>query len=144
MCNEATVECKGGHFKAVGAPTEAALVVLAEKLGVPDANDHSRLRQLRANNPELNPTPISKHYASRHALLVACLGLPHCQHAWLQAVGKCSSSNHLNSAWLPLVWPRLFLTAADCERRSCRCVMHPLAHAASGDEWFNERLHAMT
>ena len=65
LCNEATVECKGGHFKAVGAPTEAALVVLAEKLGVPDANEHSRLRQLRANDPEGNPTPTLQYYCGR-------------------------------------------------------------------------------
>ena len=67
MCNEATVECKAGHFKAVGAPTEAALTVLAEKLGVPDANEQSRLRQLRANDPEKNPTPACQFYNSRCA-----------------------------------------------------------------------------
>ena len=69
MCNEATVECKTGHFKAVGAPTEAALVVLAEKLGVPNANEANRLRSLRANDPEGNPTPASNFYTGRSATL---------------------------------------------------------------------------
>lgn len=32
VCNEATIECKNGIYKAVGAPTEAALRVLVEKL----------------------------------------------------------------------------------------------------------------
>lgn len=36
VCNEAKVSYKDGVYSAVGAPTEAALSVLAEKLGLPD------------------------------------------------------------------------------------------------------------
>ena len=36
LCNDARLDVKHGHFKAVGQPTEAALIVLAEKLGLPD------------------------------------------------------------------------------------------------------------
>ena len=65
LCNEATVECKSGTFKAVGAPTEAALVVLAEKLGVSNASQQAALRQERQRDPENNPTPFLRHYNSR-------------------------------------------------------------------------------
>lgn len=75
VCNEATVECKAGTFKALGAPTEAALVVLAEKLGVPDANEQHRLRQQRSNDPENNATPACQWYSSKCVLpdCVVCL-----------------------------------------------------------------------
>ena len=54
MCNEARIECREGTFKAAGAPTEAALVVLAEKLGVPNqaASRHPGGRaELRPGQP---------------------------------------------------------------------------------------------
>lgn len=35
MCNEASLEARGGRYRNVGNPTEAALAVLAEKLGLP-------------------------------------------------------------------------------------------------------------
>lgn len=35
VCNQANLEFKNGVFAAVGSPTEAALKVLTEKLGVP-------------------------------------------------------------------------------------------------------------
>ena len=34
LCNDATLELRHGTFKAIGQPTEAALLVLAEKIGV--------------------------------------------------------------------------------------------------------------
>ena len=47
LCNEAQLECKAGVFRAVGAPTEAALVCMVEKLGLPDLAEHSHCTSLR-------------------------------------------------------------------------------------------------
>lgn len=47
VCNEASIEVRDGRFKAVGNPTEAALLVLAEKLGVPDATLQVQIRNTR-------------------------------------------------------------------------------------------------
>ena len=47
LCNEAQLECKAGVFRAVGAPTEAALVCMVEKLGLPDQAEHSQCFSLR-------------------------------------------------------------------------------------------------
>lgn len=55
VCNEACIEYKAGAFKAVGAPTEAALVVLAEKMGTMDAAETARLAALRRADPTANP-----------------------------------------------------------------------------------------
>ena len=52
MCNEARIECKTGVYKASGAPTEAALVVLAEKLGVPDRQRQKQIASARSADPE--------------------------------------------------------------------------------------------
>ena len=69
LCNEAALECKAGVFKAVGAPTEAALVCLVEKLGCAESQEHSDLGKLRRDNPEGCPMPVTKAYAARCALL---------------------------------------------------------------------------
>ncbi len=47
VCNEANIEVREGRFKAVGNPTEAALLVLAEKLGVPDAQLQAQIQETR-------------------------------------------------------------------------------------------------
>lgn len=47
VCNEANIEVREGRFKAVGNPTEAALLVLAEKLGVPDAQLQAHIKDTR-------------------------------------------------------------------------------------------------
>eukprot|EP00798_Chlamydomonas_sp_ICE-L_P020359 gene20359-27123_t len=65
ICNEAGLEYKAGAFRAAGAPTEAALKVLVEKLGVPDAATAKALAAKRAANPEDNPEPVSKTYLAR-------------------------------------------------------------------------------
>ncbi|CAI9781493.1 unnamed protein product [Fraxinus pennsylvanica] len=51
MCNDAGISCDGRVFKATGLPTEAALKVLVEKMGVPDSKVRNRIHdsQLVAN-----------------------------------------------------------------------------------------------
>jgi Ca2+-transporting ATPase len=62
VCNEARIECKAGVYKASGAPTEAALVVLAEKLGVPDALRQKQIVSARSADPENNPGGVQHWY----------------------------------------------------------------------------------
>ncbi|KAM7508549.1 hypothetical protein LguiA_019002 [Lonicera macranthoides] len=51
VCNDAGIFCNGRLFKATGLPTEAALKVLVEKMGVPDSKARNKIRdsQLVAN-----------------------------------------------------------------------------------------------
>ncbi|OMO64248.1 Cation-transporting P-type ATPase [Corchorus capsularis] len=51
VCNDAGIYCDGRLFRATGLPTEAALKVLVEKMGVPDAKMRTKIRdtQLIAN-----------------------------------------------------------------------------------------------
>jgi Ca2+-transporting ATPase len=51
VCNDAGIFCDGRLFRATGLPTEAALKVLVEKMGVPDAKAREKIRdmQLAAN-----------------------------------------------------------------------------------------------
>ncbi|KAJ4839112.1 Calcium-transporting ATPase, endoplasmic reticulum-type [Turnera subulata] len=44
LCNDAGVFCDGRLFRATGLPTEAALKVLVEKMGVPDAKARNRIQ----------------------------------------------------------------------------------------------------
>lgn len=44
ICNDAGVFCDGRLFKATGLPTEAALKVLVEKMGVPNSKARSKIR----------------------------------------------------------------------------------------------------
>lgn len=61
LCNEAELDIKGGAFRAIGQATEAALLVLTEKLGVADAAQQQRIRSNRHNEP----AGACAHYASR-------------------------------------------------------------------------------
>ncbi|KAK9855774.1 hypothetical protein WJX84_009444, partial [Apatococcus fuscideae] len=63
--NEAGIECRGGHYRAVGGNTEAALIVLAEKLGVADRSENEHLAQLRNQDPERHSSTVCSHYHSR-------------------------------------------------------------------------------
>lgn len=47
-------------FRAVGAPTEAALIVLSEKLGLPDAAASKDARKKRVATKEEHPMPVTK------------------------------------------------------------------------------------
>lgn len=51
LCNDAGIFCDGRLFRATGLPTEAALKVLVEKMGVPDGKARSKIwdEQLAAN-----------------------------------------------------------------------------------------------
>ncbi|KAI8027417.1 Calcium-transporting ATPase, endoplasmic reticulum-type [Camellia lanceoleosa] len=51
LCNDAGIFCNGHLFRATGLPTEAALKVLVEKMGVPDNKARNKIRdtQLAAN-----------------------------------------------------------------------------------------------
>ena len=78
LCSDSHVEVKGGAYKAIGQPTEAALLVLAEKLGVPDAAEQQRILQERREQPEARPTGACAYYAARWGSLSRrseCLGL---------------------------------------------------------------------
>lgn len=44
VCNDAGIFCNGRLFKATGLPTEAALKVLVEKMGVPDSKARNKIR----------------------------------------------------------------------------------------------------
>ena len=65
VCNDASLDFAHGHFKHVGQPTEAALLVLAEKLGAPSAADTQAVRQRRAADPTASPTGACALYAAR-------------------------------------------------------------------------------
>ncbi|KAK9917696.1 hypothetical protein WJX75_007286 [Coccomyxa subellipsoidea] len=65
VCNEARIECKEGVFKAAGAPTEAALVVLAEKLGVPHAHQSAAIAAARQSDPDANADGVQRWYNAK-------------------------------------------------------------------------------
>ncbi len=66
LCNDARVEFKAGHHRAVGQPTEAALLVLAEKLGVAGEAAQRRIAAERLASPEASPTGACAHHASKY------------------------------------------------------------------------------
>lgn len=65
VCNDAHIEFKDGRYHAVGAPTEAALVVLVEKLGVADSGLKARIREQRAASPEGHADGTCQAYCRR-------------------------------------------------------------------------------
>lgn len=65
LCSDSHIEAKQGVYKAVGQPTEAALLVLVEKLGVPDAAEQQEILQERRENQDAHPTGTCSYYASR-------------------------------------------------------------------------------
>jgi len=69
LCNEAKVSYVNGKYTAVGAPTEAALAVLVEKLGVPNAEDVEAIAKARAECPEGNELGCCKYYTDRHRVV---------------------------------------------------------------------------
>lgn len=50
VCNDAGIYFDGRVFRVTGLPTEAALKVLVEKMGVPDPDVKARNKQIMANN----------------------------------------------------------------------------------------------
>lgn len=69
LCNDARIEFKAGHHRAVGQPTEAALLVLAEKLGVASEVAQRSIASARLADPEANPTGACAHHASKFTKL---------------------------------------------------------------------------
>lgn len=65
VCSEARIECKAGVYKANGAPTEAALVVLAEKLGVPDPQQQKQIASARSADPENSADSVQRWYCDK-------------------------------------------------------------------------------
>ncbi|CAI5505643.1 unnamed protein product [Closterium sp. Naga37s-1] len=51
LCNDASISLKGGAYRASGLPTEAALRVLVEKIGVPDDTAQLSIRNKRKGAP---------------------------------------------------------------------------------------------
>ncbi|XP_075488442.1 calcium-transporting ATPase, endoplasmic reticulum-type [Primulina tabacum] len=47
VCNDAGIFCDGRLFKATGLPTEAALKVLVEKMGIPESNARNKIRKAK-------------------------------------------------------------------------------------------------
>lgn len=54
LCNDSEVEYKGNQFRAVGMPTEAALKVFVEKIGIPNNEGICKLVQGAFANPHSN------------------------------------------------------------------------------------------
>ena len=69
MCNESTVELKDGAFRCAGEPTEGALKVLAEKIGVADAAANAKIVKLRAADPAKGCQGVADHHAAQGAKL---------------------------------------------------------------------------
>ena len=80
VCNDAHIEYKDGKFHAVGAPTEAALSVLVEKLGVTDSGVSARIQQQRSSQSEGHADFVCQAYCRRYCapdvwLLLSCYSL---------------------------------------------------------------------
>jgi Ca2+-transporting ATPase len=65
LCNDARLDYKHGTYKAIGQPTEAALLILAEKIGLVDAAAQQRVRA----NREEDPTGACSMYAAKYQKL---------------------------------------------------------------------------
>eukprot|EP00898_Chlorokybus_atmophyticus_P002990 jgi/Chlat1/3692/Chrsp247S03836 len=63
--NDAHVEFARGLFRASGMPTEAALKVLVEKLGVPDVSAQSAIGQARLRDPFAHPLGCCEFWSSQ-------------------------------------------------------------------------------
>ncbi|CAN4108460.1 unnamed protein product [Withania somnifera] len=63
ICNDAGVFCDDRLFKATGLPTEAALKVLVEKMGVPDSKARNKIRDAHI---------VSSYLIDRNAVKLRC------------------------------------------------------------------------
>ena len=89
-CNDARIEAKNGIFRAVGAPTEAALVVLAEKLGLADEAEQRAAEKERSADELGNPDAVSRQYAARSALFTVNACFADC--AFCNSLSRLASS----------------------------------------------------
>ncbi|KAL0379362.1 UNVERIFIED_CONTAM: Calcium-transporting ATPase, endoplasmic reticulum-type [Sesamum angustifolium] len=63
VCNDAGIFCDGRLFRATGLPTEAALKVLVEKMGVPDSEVKDKIRYSKL---------LSNYLIDRNTVNLAC------------------------------------------------------------------------
>lgn len=71
MCNDAHIDFKDSRYHSVGAPTEAALTVLVEKLGLIDAGQTARIHQQRESQPEGHADLVCQAYCRRLVLNIS-------------------------------------------------------------------------
>lgn len=69
LCNEATIEYSDGKYTRIGEPTEAALKVLVEKIGVPDARKQKEFEVLKSEDPATAVQYCNKFWQSQHKKL---------------------------------------------------------------------------
>ena len=69
MCNESTIELKDGQFRCAGEPTEGALKVLAEKIGVDDSAANAKIVKLRSKDPAKGCGGVAAYHSSNGAKL---------------------------------------------------------------------------
>ncbi|WIA22962.1 hypothetical protein OEZ86_009888 [Tetradesmus obliquus] len=65
VCNESKLDCSEGTFTGVGAPTEASLKVLTEKLGTPDKATTHKLVQQRIADAAACASPVCEWYDAK-------------------------------------------------------------------------------
>mmetsp|Transcript_25245 Transcript_25245/g.68622 ORF Transcript_25245/g.68622 Transcript_25245/m.68622 type:complete len:1048 (+) Transcript_25245:127-3270(+) len=63
VCNESKIEFKGSSYKAVGAPTEAALLTMVEKMGAPDGS--KQVVNSQRKDPANHPQPVCDTYKAK-------------------------------------------------------------------------------
>eukprot|EP00878_Enallax_costatus_P002528 GHUV01002710.1.p1 GENE.GHUV01002710.1~~GHUV01002710.1.p1 ORF type:complete len:741 (+),score=207.05 GHUV01002710.1:194-2416(+) len=93
-CNDSKIECVEGTFRSVGAPTEASLKVLVEKLGTSDKATSHKLQEQRRSSPDSHPSPVCDYYCSklehlallefdrdRKSMSVICRQTPYTRHS---------------------------------------------------------------
>lgn len=70
LCNESAIEYKDGKYVRVGEPTEAALKVLVEKIGLPeDPAKQAELESLRSSNPAKAVQFCNDYWLGQHKKL---------------------------------------------------------------------------
>lgn len=70
LCNESAIEFKDGKYVRVGEPTEAALKVLVEKIGVPeDAAKQAEFESLQSSDPAKAVQFCNEYWAGQHKKL---------------------------------------------------------------------------
>lgn len=69
LCNESSIEYKDGKYVRVGEPTEAALKVLVEKMGLPDKSEQEELVKGRKSSPENYVSHCGEYWKNQFTIL---------------------------------------------------------------------------
>ncbi|CAK4686841.1 hypothetical protein LEN26_014004 [Aphanomyces euteiches] len=69
LCNESTIEYNNGKYVRVGEPTEAALRVLTEKIGVPDKAQQATVASQRTSDPAKVVQHANNYWISQYKKL---------------------------------------------------------------------------